>query len=183
MRQLLAVVLLISLPALTMAQDEDTRRFGLRYNKDLYSQETPKKTLSALFRAFERDRYDYLVAQLLDPAFVDEQLKLSYPIYEKAAREQVVKEGLERRGFDPIFIRQRVRDLANQANFEYLVRRIRAKLDNDPEALKEMKRLASEGTIDEGADGTTVKHKDVKDHTLFLRKIGERWFVENKIQE
>jgi hypothetical protein len=183
MRPIVAIVVAVLSVQFAVAQEEEVQRFGLRYNKDLYSQETTKQTLAAMLRAFERDRYDYLVAHLLDPGFVDEQLKLIQPIYEQRAREQVRKEGLEKMGFDPSFIRNRIRDHARQASYEHIVRRVRAKLDDDPEALKDLKRMAREGAIEEGAAAAVVRLKDVKDRALYLRKVGDRWFIENKMLE
>lgn len=183
MRHLLALALLTCVTTLAAGQGDDARRFGLRFNKDLYPQDTPKAALGSVMRALDKDRYDYLVAQLLDPDFVEEQMRITYPVYEKVAREQVQREGLDRKGFDATFIRKRINDLATQANFEYLTRRIRTKLDDDPEAAKELRRMFRDGEFNESGETTVVRLKDVKDRALYLRRVGDRWFIQNKMIE
>src|ERR1700734_3568713 len=99
MRLYIVLPLALALPLASLSQEKEERRFGVRYNPELYSQESPKAALAALMRAFQRDRFDYLVAHLLEPGYVDEQLKISYPQFEKLARDQVQKEDLEKKGF------------------------------------------------------------------------------------
>jgi hypothetical protein len=184
MRLFMGLLLALLFSPLAAAQDkEPERRFGLSQYPQLYSQESPKKALASLLRAMEKNRYDYIVAHLLEPGYVDEQLKISYPIYEKQATEQVRKEELEKKGFDRNFIRNRVAQLAVQANFEYLVGRVKAKLDNDPESAKELKRMGRDGEFQEGGESSAVRLKDIKDRALYFRHIGDRWFIENKMQE
>ena len=54
---------------------------------------------------------------------------------------------------------------------------------DDPEGMKDLRRFNRNGTFpDAGAADTTAKVGlvDVKDRALFLKKIGDRWFVENR---
>jgi hypothetical protein len=178
-------LLLLTVTVFAAAQDEDREppRYGVKRHAELYPQDSPKKTLNSMARAFEKDRFDYLVAQLIDPAFVDEQLRISYPDYEKAGREQVTREDLERKGFDKGYVRQRVKELASDANFQNLVRRVRVKLEDDPVSLQELKRMVREGEVQEAAETAVVRLKDVKDRALYLRKVGDRWYVENRMLE
>jgi hypothetical protein len=39
------------------------------------------------------------------------------------------------------------------------------------------------GNWEEAANTATVKLKDLKDRQVFFRKIGNRWFMENKQKE
>jgi hypothetical protein len=158
-------------------------RFGLRQSPELYPQDTPKNALYSVLRAMEKDRYDYLIAHLLEPGYVTDQLAISYPQFEKQVRKQVEDEQLAKKGFGREFIVNRIRDLANQANFENLVRRIRAKMDDDPEAVRDLKKMFKEGTFEDGGATSVAKLKDVKDRALYFKRVGERWFIENKMQE
>ncbi len=191
MRRFLAVSLLPLIAAIAIAQPkkelvdpkEPPKRFGLRQSPELYPQDSPKNTLYSVLRAIDKDRYDYLVAHLLEPGYVTEQLAISYPQFEKQARAMVEKEELANKGFDRAFIIKRIRDLANQANFEHLVQRIRSKMDNDPDAVKDLKRMLKEGSFEDAGQTSVGKLKDVKDRALFFKRVGDQWFIENKMQE
>jgi hypothetical protein len=183
MRLLMTLGLLLIAAPFASAQFKEERRFGLRYTPELYAQTTPKQTLAAVLRAFEKDRYDYLVAFLLDPAFVEDQLQASYPRFEKLAATQVAGERLEKKGFDRDYIRIRIKELATAANFDYLVGRVRTKLENDPDSLRDIRKIFREGAFQDGVENSTAKHKDVKDRALFFRRIEDRWYLENKMLE
>jgi hypothetical protein len=162
---------------------KEERRFGIALNTELYPQDQPKSTLSSLIRALDRERYDYVTAHLLDPAYVDEQLRSTLPEFETAARAQIASEQLDKRAFSKEFINERIRELAAQENFASLVRRVRKTLDDNPESVKQLRKLAREGDFPDGAESTSVTHKDIKDRALFMRKILGRWYLENKMQE
>jgi hypothetical protein len=50
-------------------------RFGIAPDLKTYPQGTPKEALASVLKAIDAKRFDYLVAQLADPAFIDEQVK------------------------------------------------------------------------------------------------------------
>ncbi|MCE9529991.1 MAG: hypothetical protein K8T89_02450 [Planctomycetes bacterium] len=183
MRSLFAISFLLILTPLLSAQTKEERRYGIRYNAEVYPQASAKQVMASLIQAFDKDRYDYIVAFMLDPRLVDEQLRNSYPYYEKLARQQVEMEEMKKKQSNPIYVRDRIRSLAEQANFENLTRRVKAKLDDDPVAMKELRKLAREGEYIVAGDAMTVSHKDIKDHVLYLRNMAGRWYLENKMQE
>jgi hypothetical protein len=176
---------MVAFMPVAMAQPaaKDDRRFGISLNTELYPQDSPKNTLSSLIRSLDKERYDYLVAHLLDPAYVDEQLRSAAPSFETAAREHVAREGLELKGFNREFINDRIRELAVHENFSNLVRRVKTTLEENPEYVKDLRKLAREGEIAEAGESATVKHKDIKDRTVFMRQIPPRWYLENKMHE
>jgi hypothetical protein len=53
-------------------------RYGIAPDLQRFPQATAKETLSSLLKAVETKRVDYAVAQLADPAFVDERVKRLY---------------------------------------------------------------------------------------------------------
>jgi hypothetical protein len=79
MRPAFAVLLLAALPGLGM---EEPTKPGLRHGvaPDLkpYPQASAKETLVSVLKAVEAGRFDYLVAQLADPAWVDERIERLY---------------------------------------------------------------------------------------------------------
>jgi len=120
-------------------------RYGIEANLRDYSQETPKDTLASVLRAIERGRINYLLAQLADPAFVDQRVKTVYG-----------------------------------GDFDELVRETTAKLADNPTAVKELQRFLKEGEWEGGENSANAKLKDVKDRQVLFRKIGTRWYLENR---
>ena len=60
------------------------------------------------------------------------------------------------------------------------------KFADDPESLKDLRRFARGGTFPDPAApdlAAKVGLPDLKDRAVFLKKIGDRWFVENKQAE
>jgi len=184
MRYPATLALFLGLPLFAFGQLQELEtRFGVRQNPDVYPQDTPKNTLNSLLRVLDKQRYDYLVAFFMEPAFVAEQLRITYPKYEAAAREQVRNENLQQKGFGQIYIRDRITELATQANFEYLVRRVRSKLDSDPDTLKELRRIARNGDIQDDGETASVRYKEIKDRTIYLHKIGGFYYLENRYSD
>ena len=65
-------------------------------------------------------------------------------------------------------------------DFEELVRETTGKLADNPAALKELQRFLKEGEWEGGETSANAKLKDVKDQQVFFRKIGHRWYLENR---
>jgi hypothetical protein len=78
---------------------------------------------------------------------------------------------------DPDWVDGRLKK--TDGDFKALVRETTAKLIDDPGPAKRLQRFLKEGDWDEGAARATVKIKDDKEHAVFLRKIDDRWFLEN----
>lgn len=79
---------------------------------------------------------------------------------------------------DPSYVDKRVQDLGG--NFRGLVKETTDRLAADPTLIKELKRFASEGEWEEGEDTATARLKDVKTRAVFLKKIENRWYFENR---
>jgi hypothetical protein len=60
------------------AKEETTKRYGIEADLKTYPQTTPKETLASVLKAVENKRIDYVVAQLADPAYVDERVKKTF---------------------------------------------------------------------------------------------------------
>ena len=56
----------------------DGTRYGIAPDLKTYPQATAKETLASVIKAVENKRVDYVVAQLADPAFVDDRVKRLY---------------------------------------------------------------------------------------------------------
>lgn len=78
---------------------------------------------------------------------------------------------------DPETVDKRVRELGK---FETYVKAVSDRYTLDPEAARELRRFASEGSFNESGDAATVSHKDIRGRQVFLKRIGGRWFVEDR---
>jgi hypothetical protein len=80
---------------------------------------------------------------------------------------------------DPTFVDQRVKQVYG-GNFDELVRETNDKLTGNPDAVKELNRFLKDGEWEAAETTAAVKLKDVKDRQVFFRKIGQRWYLENR---
>ncbi len=79
---------------------------------------------------------------------------------------------------DPAFVDKRVQELGGR--FDELVRVTTDNLFDDPESLRELRKLLNEGQWQDGPEVTTVRHKDIKTRVVYLKKLNDRWFLENR---
>lgn len=177
----LAVALAVAGPALT--QDKPVpARFDVLHNPELYPQGTPQEALASVLGAVSRERYDYLVAHLLDPEFVDGRVAAFQPYFDRVAGEQITATGAGAALKGPDLDR-RVREVGTRLNVKHLAEQVRLKLADEPDNLKELKRFAREAEFKEAGDTAAATLKDVKDRALYFKKVGGRWFLENRKDE
>ncbi|MFO0841340.1 MAG: hypothetical protein U0797_02930 [Gemmataceae bacterium] len=62
----------------TAAFSQDAARYGVRPDRKSYPQATAKEALGSVLKAIDDRRFDYLTAQLADPAFIDDRVKRVY---------------------------------------------------------------------------------------------------------
>ena len=79
MRKALALLALLIVPlALQAQQDQDAtplKRYGVILNQESYPQGDYKQALASVIKAIDKRRFDYLLAHLADPDFVDQRVK------------------------------------------------------------------------------------------------------------
>ncbi len=80
---------------------------------------------------------------------------------------------------EPTFVDRRVKELYG-GDFDELVRETTAKLGNEPGSVKELSRFLKDGEWEVADTTATARLKDIKDRQVFLRKVGDRWFLENR---
>ena len=71
-RALLLGLLILALPAQAARA---APRYGIDADLKSYPQGTPKEALASVLKAIDGKRFDYLVAQLADPTFIDDRIK------------------------------------------------------------------------------------------------------------
>lgn len=170
-------------------------RYGVLLKAKTYPQASPKQALDSVIAAADKKEYDYLVAHLLDPAFVDGRVGDRAKLYEPAIESDLAKKrDAQRRGADapggdllpddPAQFRARVAADARTAAYRQLVRDVREKLADDPEVLKDLRRFLRQGTFPENpAETAKVGLPDVRDRAVYFKKAGDRWYVENRQSE
>ncbi len=81
---------------------------------------------------------------------------------------------------DPEWVDGRVKRLY-AGRFEDQVEDTRARLS--PPTLKLLRRFLSEGAWSEAGDWASARLKDVPDRRVYLRRLGDRWYLEHRYAE
>jgi len=167
-------------------------RFGVAARLKSFPQDTAQKALRSAVDAIERGEYAYLLAHLMDPQFVDARVadrgkQLEPGIEVELARlrgaQKQTPRGIApeaRVPDDPTLFKAMAGREARTRAFRLIVRDVQDKLTDDPTVLRDLRRFLREGAFADQPGGTRVGPTDVKDRAVFLRQIGDRWFVENR---
>lgn len=199
MRPVLALALLITTTAVADSQpapkDANPPRFRLPYRPKEYPQASPKQTLESVIAAAGNGDFNYLAAHLMDPAFVDQRLADRAAQFVPAVEAEMARlrdfqlknpDTVNPRNKVPEQVdqfRTRVSDEAARRAFVQFVRDVQFKLTDDPEVLKDLRRFIRQGSFPEAGSPETevrVGHPDIKDRAVYFKKLGERWYVENR---
>ncbi|GEM_PF-452382 len=149
-------------PVLLAAQDDSARklskRYGYTHEPSLYSQKTPQEALQSIIKALDAKKIDYLLAHLSDPKFVDDRVA-EYKAFQKGSAEA-----------------------KTVLAFERLARETVLHFQEDPLLIKELRQYVkdAEWEIQEATAVGTLKTASPR--RVYLRKVEERWFLENRQQ-
>jgi hypothetical protein len=160
------LLLLLALPLLaSAAQDEEKRpakeppRYGFDCNPILYPQKTPKDAMASIIKAIDNKRVDYMLAQLADPKFVDRHVDDFKPLFPNAKD-----------------------DAQTFLAFDKLVAETVHYFESDPILVRQLRKFARDADWEVNEDAATGTVKDLPARKVFMKKIGERWFMDNKQQ-
>ena len=202
MRLVFALLLLVTTTTLARTQpppkpiDKTPKpRYGVAVKLKTYPQDTPRKALVSAVDAVEKGDTAYLVAHLLDPGFVDlrlndrvkqfeanVELELSQQRdFQLANRDRFAPE--DRLPTDRAKFEALIQDRSRQLAFRQLIRDVEDKLLNDPQAVKDLRKIMRDGVFSDEPGGSKAGHPDVKDRVLHFRKIDDRYFLENRQDE
>jgi hypothetical protein len=164
MRGCATLLALVLVCALSSASDEPKKkappRFGFDVDETTYPQKTPAETMKSIGIAIDRKRLDYMLAQMADPRHVDywvEQYKADFPQGKEAGKRLLA--------------------------FDRLVRETDLYFQNDPLIVKDLRIFAKEAKWTEDGELATGAVDTIPARKIFLRKIGDRWFLKNEQQE
>jgi hypothetical protein len=189
---LLAAAMLAHAQQPPLAPGEIEPRFEVRAKPKTYPQANPKQALASLIAAADAGDHNYIVAHLMDPEFVNARIALRAKQIKEAVENDLKKvRDVQRQNIgsvpkdaripeDPAQFAAVVAARARERAFPLLVGDVKEKLADDPQVLKDLRRFFREGTFDEGGRGTLP---DVKDRAVFFKKVGDRWFMENRQTE
>jgi hypothetical protein len=189
---LLGAAVLASAQEAPRVSTEPQARFGVPVRLKTFPQNTAKDALRSAVEAAEKNEYAYLLAHLMDPQFVDGRLadrakQLEPGIEVELARLREFQKrnpgGIApeaRVPDDPTLFRAMAAREARTRAFRQLVRDVQDKLTDDPQVLKDLRRFLREGAVADQPGGARVGLTDVKDRAVFLKQVGDRWFVENR---
>ena len=158
---LVAVLCVLSVNA--SAQDEKKkpppRRFGYDVDEMTFPQKTPADAMKSIGVALDRKNLSYMLAHMVDPRYVDywvDQYKLDYAVGNE--------EGKRLLGFDR---------LVHETNTYF---------KDDPKLFKELRLFAKETDWNEMDDVAIGAVKSLPARKVYLRRVDERWFLENRQQ-
>ena len=158
-----ALAALCLLGAFSAAANEPKKkapqRFGFDVDETTFPQKNPADAMKSIGIALDRKKVDYLLAHMADPNFVDSWVE---------TYKQDFLQGKE----------EGKRLLA----FDRLVRETNLYFQNDPLIAKDLRIFAKEAKWAEEGDLATGTVDTIPARKVFLKKIGDRWFLENKQQ-
>jgi hypothetical protein len=198
MRLAFSLALLLGLAAFAHTQQPPAAlepRFGISPKLKVYPQETAKKALASAVEACDKPDIPYLLAHLLDPGFVELRLGDRAKQFEAAVELELANlrdfqnanpdkfRPEDRIPNDRVKFNEMILQRSRERAFKQLVRDVEQKLLDDPQSLKDMKKILRDGTFTDEPGGGKAVHPDVKDRALYFKKIGERWFLENRQED
>src|SRR5262249_34270206 len=170
-------------------------RFGVPYKQKAYPQDTAKKALASAVEAIGKGDFSYLVAHLLDPGFIELRLSDRAKQFEAPVELELSRlrdyqirnpdkfQPEDRIPTDRVQFQALIVERSRERAYRQLLRDIETKLLNDPEAIKDLKKILRDGTITDEPGGARGVHPSVKDRAVYFKKIGDRWFLENRQED
>lgn len=142
---------------LTLGQESALhKRYGYDVQPLVYAQKTPQEAVTSIVRALDRNRYDYLMAHLADPRFVDPRVK--------AIMKDITQGSEEGRAI---------------VAFDKLVKEIKDHFLEDAALIREMRLFAAQADWDVEGDRAVGVNPQLQGRQVVLRRIEDRWFLEN----
>ena len=158
MRKAIVLVAVVFLTGSLAAQPNGlASRYGYDVIENKYPQKSPEDALASVIKAIETKKFDYLMAQLADPIYVDKKIEEYKKLF--AGKEES----------------------RTLLAFDRLTKETAKYFQDDPLLVKELKRFAKEGMWDRTKAAKAVcTLKALPGRQVFMRKIQSRWFLENR---
>jgi len=193
---------LLFVPAVAVAQPQLPKRDPVRYGvvltetlAELYPQNDPKAALDSAVKILEAKRYELFAAHYLDPEFFDEKVIERAKTIEEAVEKELLDlresqlrnpssvNNANRLPIEPKPFQDRVREEAMKRAFALGVKDIVNHLGDSPETPRLFRKYWRAGDLSETAANAGFTHKDHPGLTVYLKRIGDRWYLENRQTE
>lgn len=160
-----ALLMFTALISVASTQGQDAKKgkklFFFRYGLDakliLFPQSSPKEAAASIVKALSDERFEYLMAHLADPGYVDPKVefyKLDYPAGNEQGRTLLA--------------------------FRRLVRETTDHFYEDAELIQELRRFSREAEWKIDGDVAVGEVKDLVGRQVILRQLEGRWFLKNR---
>ena len=192
-RRPLAAGILLALAAAgftVAAQDGEGRQLDRRYNIEFnpisYPQKTPQEALKAIVKTLDSNSYEYMLAHLVDPKFVETRVAEYYVMMFPRELHRKEDEAMAREE-DPkirkkLEIDKEHRLVERQVlAFGRLVAETRKHMAEDPVLRRELRLLARDGEWEADDTKASVSLKTTPRKAFFKIREG-RWFMEERQQ-
>lgn len=170
-------------------------RYGVAVNNRTFPQTTAKETLASAIKAIEENRFDVLVAHLIDAKVTEARAAENGRLLEgevendlRQVREQqrarpagIAAE--DRLSYEPVAFGQSVKAEAKVRGFRAAIDEVRRKFAADTSIIPEMRQYLREGDFTVTGDAAKVTLKGVKGKAIYLTKVNDRWFIEDRKEE
>jgi hypothetical protein len=199
MRIAVTLTFLLGMTATATAQRpadaQPAQRFNVVYNDRFFPQTTPKAALASLVRAADLAQFDYIASYLMDEKLADEKIAEGAKEVEaaverdlRAQREQERADPFKpapenRLSLDPAEFAKRVQAEATSRGYAQLVRELRERFAEDPSHIRDLQRFLREGEVTMTEATAKMTLKADKGRAIFFKKAGNRWFLEDRIQD
>jgi hypothetical protein len=193
---------LLFVPAIAQAQPQLPKRDPVRYGvvltdtlTELYPQTDPKAALDSAVKMLEAKRYELFAAHFLDPEFFDEKVIERAKMIEEAVEKEFLElreaqlrnpasvNNASRLPIEPKLFQDRVREEAMKRAFGLSVKDLVSHLGDSPETPRLFRKFWRSGELVETGMNAGFTHKDHPGLTVYLKRVGDRWFVENRQTE
>ena len=159
----LTLLVVALLGAISSGQGDEkkksARRFGFDVDQETFPQKTPAEAMKSIGLALDRKKVDYVLAHMTDPSYVDYwvgRYKVDFPKASESGKELLA--------------------------FERLVAETNLYFQNDPLIVKDLRIFAKDAKWEEKDDVAIGTVETIAARKVFLRKVGERWFLKNEQQ-
>jgi hypothetical protein len=138
--------------------DKPVIRYRIDANFEKYPQNEPRQALASVVKALEAGQYEYLLAHLADPAFVDKRVEE----YKAQIKQKLAEDGKTLLAFDR---------LANET---------REHFKEDPGTVRELLLFAKSGDWETKDANAEARVKTIPARRVFMKKIDNRWYLEDR---
>jgi len=160
MRGVVCFILVVGFCSHAAAGEKLVLRFRIPANTDKYPRDKAEVALASAVKAIELGEIDYLLAHLVDPAFVDKRVQE----YRDNIKQDVKDEGKTLLAFDR------------------LVKETRDHFKGDPGIVKELQQFAKAGTWETTDNTAEAKLPALPARRVFMKKVQGQWYLENRRQ-